>query len=196
MPQKKVAFFFAFPSPFAALASFRVDDIVSQAGAVLDPVPVVPPPAQPLSGIAAQLQEFKLDYLREDAARWARRLHIPWKEPDRGRVDASDATAGYLFARAKGVERDFRNAVFRARWCEGKDITNQDVLVECAEDCRLSVNEFLQALRSQKYHQEIGAALGRCLEERVFGVPMFVVNGKRFWGNDRLDFLEEELKRG
>lgn len=195
MPQKKVAFFFAFPSPFAALASFRVDDIVADAGAVLDPVPVVPPPSAPLTGLAAQLQEFKLDYLYEDAARWARKLHIPWKEPARGRVDASDATAGYLFARTKGVERDFRNAVFRARWCEGKDIAAQDVLVDCAEECRLSVNEFLQSLRSRKYHEEIPAALARCLEERVFGVPMFIVNGKRFWGNDRLDFLAEELKR-
>jgi len=196
VPQKTVAFFFAFPSPFAALASFRIDDLVAEAGAALDPVPVVPPPAEPLSGIAAQLQEFKLDYLREDAARWARRLHIPWKEPERGRVDAADATAAYLFARTKGAERDFRNAVFRARWCEGKDIADSDVLVECAEECRLSANEFLQSLRSQKYHQEIPAALARCLEERVFGVPMFIVNGKRFWGNDRLDFLAEELKRG
>lgn len=195
MSQKKVAFFFAFGSPFAALASFRVDDLVSECGAVLDPVAVVPPPADPPTGLAAQLQEFKLDYLREDAARWARRLHIPWKEPERGRVDSTDATAGYLFARTKGAERDFRNAVFRARWCEGKDISDQDVLSECAQDCRLSVNEFLQALRSKQYHGELDAALVRCLEERVFGVPIFVFNGKRFWGNDRLDFLVEELKR-
>lgn len=195
MSQKKVAFYFAFSSPYAALASFRVDDLVVQAGAEIDAVPVVPPAAEPLSGLAAQLQEFKMDYLREDAARWARKLHIPWKEPERGRVDATDATAGYLFARSKGVERDFRNAVFRARWCEGKDIADQDVLVECATDCRLSVNEFLQALRGRQYHQEIPAALGRCLEERVFGVPMFIVNGKRFWGNDRLDFVKEELER-
>jgi len=195
VPEKKVAFFFAFASPFAALASFRVDDLVGECGAVLDPVAIVPPPAEPLTGLAAQLQEFKLEYLHEDAARWARRLHIPWKEPARGRVDATDATAGYLFARTKGVERDYRNAVFRARWCEGKDIADQKVLIECAEDCRLSTNEFLQALRSQQYHEGLSAALARCLEERVFGVPMFVVNGKRFWGNDRLDFLVEELKR-
>lgn len=196
MPQKKVVFFFSLHSPFAALASFRVDDIVADAGAALEPVAVVPPPMDPPTGIAAQLQEFKLEYLYEDAARWARHLHIPWKEPDRGRVDPTDATAAYLFASTKGMERDFRNAVFRARWCEGRDISSHDVLAECADECRLSVNEFMQALRSRKYHEQIPAAIARCLEERVFGVPMFVFNGKRFWGNDRLDFLAEELRRG
>ena len=27
------------------------------------------------------------------------------------------------------------------------------------------------------------------LEDRVFGVPLFVLDGERFWGNDRLEFL-------
>jgi 2-hydroxychromene-2-carboxylate isomerase len=40
----------------------------------------------------------------------------------------------------------------------------------------------------------VRAAAG--LEDGVFGVPLFVVDGERFWGNDRLDFLLETLKRG
>ena len=35
----------------------------------------------------------------------------------------------------------------------------------------------------------------RCTEtdarHRIFGVPIFVVNSTRFWGNDRLDVLSE-----
>ena len=37
-------------------------------------------------------------------------------------------------------------------------------------------------------------ALQQCLEERIFGVPTFVVDGQRFWGNDRIDFLLDELR--
>jgi 2-hydroxychromene-2-carboxylate isomerase len=188
-----VTFYFSFQSPYAALASFRIDDLLAGMGVELDPVPVVPPPSDPPTGLAAQILEFKRSYMLEDAARWANKLNIPWRVPAQREVDVTDASAGYMFARTKGLERDFRNAVFRARWCEGKNIGDHDVLVECAEDCRLSPTEFLQVLRSKTHHHQVEEALLRCLEDEVFGVPLFVANGKRFWGNDRIDFLLEEL---
>lgn len=33
----------------------------------------------------------------------------------------------------------------------------------------------------------------RALQAQVFGAPTWVVAGERFWGQDRLDFLEERL---
>ena len=196
MPRKVVKYYFAFPSPFAALADSRIDDLVARAGAELDPVPVVPPQQPPASGVAAQLQEFKLSYLFEDAARWARKLGLPWKEPEPRIVDSADAAAGWYFARERGKERAYRNAVFRARWGEGKNISDRDVLAACAEQVGLPRAEFVKALDDQRYRDEVPKALYRCMEDRIFGVPIFIVDGKRFWGNDRLDFLAEELARG
>jgi 2-hydroxychromene-2-carboxylate isomerase len=196
MPRKVVKYYFAFPSPFAALADARIDDLVARAGAELDPIPVVPPQQPPATGVAAQLQEFKLGYMFEDAARWARKLGLPWKEPEPRIVDTTDAAAGYYFARARGKERAYRNAVFRARWGEGKNVSDRDVLAACAEQAGLPRVEFLKALDDPRWRDEVPKALQRCMEDRIFGVPIFLVDGKRFWGNDRLDFLAEELGRG
>jgi 2-hydroxychromene-2-carboxylate isomerase len=196
MPRKVVKYYFAFPSPFAALADSRIDDLVARAGAELDPVPVVPPQQPPATGVAAQLQEFKLSYLFEDAARWARKLGLSWKEPEPRIVDSTDAAAGYYFARERGKERAYRNAVFRARWGEGKNISERDVLAACAEQAGLPRAEFVKALDDPRYRDEVPKALYRCMEDRIFGVPIFIVDGKRFWGNDRLDFLAEALGRG
>ena len=99
---RTVRYFFAFQSPFAALADGRVDALVAETGAVLDPVPVVPPPQPEPTGVAAQLAEFKVSYLFEDAARWAARLGVPWHPPESRIVDATDAAAGYYFARTQG----------------------------------------------------------------------------------------------
>jgi 2-hydroxychromene-2-carboxylate isomerase len=188
-----VKYFFAFPSPFAALADTRIDDLVTKAGAVLEPIPVVPPQQPGPSGLAAQLAEFKLSYLLEDAGRWAHQLGVPWNPPEQRTVDSTDAAAGYYFARAQSKERGYRNAVFRARWSEGRPIDDHAVLADCAGKAGLSRDAFLDALRSRQYHDEVPKALMRCMEERIFGVPIFVVGGKRFWGNDRLDFLAAEL---
>ena len=45
-----------------------------------------------------------------------------------------------------------------------------------------------------RYHDEVPKTLALARQERVFGVPIFVVEDKRFWGNDRIEFLLEELR--
>lgn len=193
---RTVKYFFAFQSPFAALADARIDDLVARSGAVLEPIPIVPPAQPAPTGLAAQLAEFRLSYILEDAARWAKRLGMPWQPPAERVVDGTPAAAGWYFARAHGAERPYRNAVFRARWGEGRDIADHAVLADCAAAAELPRAAFLDALGAKKHHDEVPQALALCMQERVFGVPFFVVDGQRFWGNDRLDFLEEELRGG
>jgi 2-hydroxychromene-2-carboxylate isomerase len=168
---------------------------VGEAGGELTPVPIVPPPSDPPTGLAGQVYEFKRSYIYEDAARWAEKLGLAWNPPEDLTVDVTDASAGWYFARDKGGERGYRNRVFRARWCEGRDIGQPEVLADCAGQAGLNRDEFLDALRTKRYHEEVPKALALCMQEKVFGVPIFVVNGKRLWGNDRIDFLLEELRR-
>ena len=189
MARKRVKYFFAFVSPFAALADARIDDVVTGAGADLVPIPLVPPQiGGPLTGVAAQLREFRLSYGREDAVRWARKLDLRW-QPHTAVVDSTDAVAGWYAAAAAGKERGYRNAVFRARWSEGRDIADREVLADCAARAGVGRDAFLDALAD-----DVPKALQQCLEERIFGVPTFVVDGQRFWGNDRIDFLLDELR--
>jgi len=193
MAGKQVKYYFAFPSPFAALADSRIDDLMARSGAELVPIPIVPPPAEPPTGIAAQIAAAKLSYLLEDAQRWAHKLGLKWQVPAQITIDSTDAAAGYYFAREKGKERGYRNAVFRARWGEGRNIADREVLAECAVKVGLARAEFLAALDNPRYRDEVPKALMLCMEDKIFGVPIFIVDGKRYWGNDRLDFLAEAL---
>ena len=59
-------------------------------------------------------------------------------------------------------QRGYRNAVFRARWGEGRDIGDSKVLADCAENAGLSRGEFLEALRKKQYHDEVPKALALC----------------------------------
>ncbi len=191
----RVLYFFAFRSPYAALANFRIDDLVGDAGGKLEAIPVLPPDSLTPVGEGSPLADIKMEYLREDAERWARRLHIPWCASPPGPGGGRETIAGYYYAKEHGQERHFRNAVFRSRWCEGKDINDLDVLAECAEDCRLSPNRFLQALRTKLFDPPVDSGLARCIEHKVFGVPTFIYDGQRFWGNDRLDLMIDALRR-
>lgn len=196
MSRPRVQYFFAFGSPYAGLADSRIDDLVDRAGGDLEPIPVVPPPSDPPEGLAATLQEFKRSYMFEDCARWADELGLPWRFPVDAPIDGNDATAGWYFAVEQGAERAYRNAVFRARCSEGADLDDTGVLGECAVAAGLDRAAFDEALRAKTYHDEIAKALQRVVEARVFGVPLFVHDGARYWGNDRVEHLIEALGRG
>ncbi len=200
MPRPTVRYYFAFGSPFAYLANTRIDAEVEAAGGELLPLPVLPPPAtgpEP-EGIAKTLQDFKQSYWPEDCARWARRLGVPFQMPaarDTPASDATDATAGWYFAREAGREREYRRAVFHAYWGEGKALADHEVLADAAARADLDREAFLESITSRRLHDEIPKVLQGALQDRVFGVPLFVVNGERYWGNDRIDFLVEALRQ-
>ena len=194
MSARRVRYYFAFSSPYAALADTQIDALVEETGAGLAPIPIVAPPADPPQGIAATILEHKRSYAAEDAARWAARLGVPWR-PHEGPVDPTDASLGYWFAAGRGVERGYRKAVLRARYGEARDISDRGVLTECAQALGLPRDEFLAALDDERTRRAFEEGLRTAFNDRVFGVPLFVVDGTRFWGNDRLDFLAEALRR-
>jgi 2-hydroxychromene-2-carboxylate isomerase len=191
---RQVLYFFAFASPYAALADARIDELVAKTGAELVPIPLAPN-LDPPQGLAATLRQFRLAFMREDCERCAADQGLAWKFPwdDGPPTDNTPASAGWYFAREKGKERAYRNAVFRARASEGRDITDPEVLADCAARAGLDRADFREALRSGRYLGEVPKALQLCMEHRCFGVPFFVVDGKHFWGNDRIDHLLREL---
>jgi len=191
---RQVLYFFAFASPYAALADARIDDLVADAGAELVPIAIAPslPPPQ---GLAATLRQFRLAFMREDCERCAADLGLAWSFPwgDGSPTDNVPASAGWHFARERGKERGYRNAVFRARASKGRDIADPEVLADCAAEAGLDRAELLEALRSRRYLDEVPKTLPLCMEHRCFGVPFFAVDGKQFWGHDRLEHLRREL---
>ena len=96
-------------------------------------------------------------------------------------------------AHEENAERAYREGVFRACWAEGRDIADREVLGDCARDAGLSRDNFLKRLDHEQYRNAVLARAVAGLEDRVFGVPFFVVDGKRFWGNDRIEFLLDAL---
>jgi 2-hydroxychromene-2-carboxylate isomerase len=191
---RQVLYFFTFGSPYAALADARIDDLVAAAEAELVPIPVAPV-LDPPQGLAATLREFRIGFMREDCERCAAEQGLPWSFPwdEASPLDNVPASAGWYFAREKGRERGYRNAVFRARASEGRDVSDPQVLADCAAAAGLDRAEFLEALESGRYLEEVPKTLQLCMEHRCFGVPFFVVDGKHFWGNDRIEQLLREL---
>ena len=57
------------------------------------------------------------------------------------------------------------------------------------------MKNFLEGVDDQKIKDELKNFTQAAYAKEIFGAPTFVVNGKVFWGQDRLEFALNEYSR-
>jgi len=159
----------------------RMQDVYAGSGGIL------------LANRSSQRQAYRITELK----RWRSRLGIPLNiEPEFFPCDVDLASCVVIAGQRQGVPiADFVNGVMRAIWAEDRDVSDPAVLVALAERCGLNGPELLDAAGNQAVREEYRGNTARALAIGVFGSPFYVFAGELFWGQDRLDMLEESIVR-
>jgi 2-hydroxychromene-2-carboxylate isomerase len=138
-----------------------------------------------------QRQAYRITELK----RWRSRLGIPVNiEPKFYPADVDLASCVVIAAQQRGLPvADFVNAVMRAVWAEDRNVADPGVAI--AERCGLEGRALLEAADAQAVRAEYRGNTERALAAGVFGSPFYAFAGELFWGQDRLDMLEEAIVR-
>lgn len=188
-------------SPWTYLGHQRLREIARAAGAAINIRPVdfgrIFPASGglPLKQRAPQRQAYRLMEL----ARWRKRLAVPLTIQPKFFPVSGDPGARFIVAAdiVKGTEAalDVAHAIMRGCWAEERDIADAATLDAIVTSCGLAPAQ----LRDDKVAAEAQARYDRYTEEalarNVFGAPTYAVGDELFWGQDRLDFVAEALKR-
>ena len=138
----------------------------------------------------------KLKNRRRDLMRWAERYDLPFHMPERFPIKTSPALRGSLAARQLGCERDYLFEVFARYWERNDDsVADYDGVVAAAQAIGCDANEFDELVRSDDIGAQLRAATQAALDREIFGAPSVVVGDELYWGKDRMEFVEDELKR-
>jgi len=192
---KTIDFYLDFISPFAYLASFRVPGLAREYGARIAYHAIDLTAAKRAAGNTGPANREippKIRYLMADLQRWAKRYGVPLVPPSG--FDSASANRGLLWAREKGREEAYVRAVYDAIWGSGGNPADLRLLRSAVEKAGLPGDEFEAAVGSEELSAPYQDVNGQAQARGVFGVPIFVVDDQMFWGNDRLDFLEEYLR--
>ena len=63
------------------------------------------------------------------------------------------------------------------------------------DNLNIDKDKFFNDLKNQSIKDELKKVTNDAFERDVFGAPTFIVNKKLFWGQDRLEYAIEELKK-
>jgi 2-hydroxychromene-2-carboxylate isomerase len=136
--------------------------------------------------------KVKLPLARQDVARWARRMGIPCNPPP-PTTDPTIAGLGSLLAEEKDCLQEYVIEVMRCEWAGSQDIGQREILIPIAESIGLDAKELEAVLDDPASQKKLDDNWKEAQSLGVIGVPSFVINDQIFWGNDRMDFLEEYL---
>jgi 2-hydroxychromene-2-carboxylate isomerase len=109
-----------------------------------------------------------------------------------GQFPTAPLHLAYLGALALGQQEAAMKCFFEAMWVAPTDVNSDEGAIKVMANAGIENAETLWANRAanQARMDEIEE---QAVQDGVFGVPSFVVDGRIYFGNDRLMFLEEEL---
>ena len=134
-------------------------------------------------------------YARMDLARWAQRYGLTLNPSDMRANDGDACSRAVLAAGSPAGAEAITLALYRAGWSEGKPLaTTGDILAVIAA-AGIDPGPIAARIDAPEVVTQLEANTDEAAERGVFGSPSIFVGETLFFGNDRLDFVREELAR-
>jgi 2-hydroxychromene-2-carboxylate isomerase len=193
---KSLDVYWDFSSPFAYLGCAQVEALARRTGATVNWRPILLGGLfKSLGGPEIPLATFapsKYQWILKDLERWGAYWGVPLKWPSRFPTLSLKALRMYL-ALPESHQNQYRNTVFKAFWAEDKDIADESVLASSIGDDAVA-REALAKMNSDAVKLALRTSTEEAAKRGVFGVPSFFVDGELYWGQDRLELVEDALR--
>jgi 2-hydroxychromene-2-carboxylate isomerase len=110
----------------------------------------------------------------------------------------SDPVIGHrmlLAALKEGSDvRQFVGNALKILWVNDLDIQDPKVMVQVANQSGLKGDALLEKSHDVAIQADIDSLTQEAVERQVFGTPFFFYRDEPFWGQDRLEMLEEMIR--
>ena len=182
-------------SPWAYLGAQRFYDLQKKYDFAIEHYPLDILKLFNLSGglPLAKRAEQRKAYRMMELQRWQKKLNlsinfVPKYFPP---SDVVKASCMILSIREQNMQNLLSLNLLKCVWTDDKDIGEINTLLEVCKNLKINGDELLE--KSKKFENTYYSLADTAAKRNVFGSPSYVLNDEVFWGQDRLDLLEERI---
>jgi 2-hydroxychromene-2-carboxylate isomerase len=193
---KKIDFYFDFGSPYSYLAYTQIKKFEKETGEKVNYMPVLVGGLHKLAGITAPaFIPLKAKYLIKDCKIWADKYKVKYQFNRYFPIKTVNLMRFALVAEKDNFLRSFVDKTFNAIWVDSLNMNNDEVFLKFIKGQDINSDLFSLKYNDPFVKNELIKRTDESFAKGVFGVPTFIVNGKLFWGQDRLEFVLSEAKK-
>jgi 2-hydroxychromene-2-carboxylate isomerase len=195
-----IDYYFSLVSPWAYIGHAPFMNIVERHGVEINYKPVflgrvfAETGGLPLPQRHPARQRYRLVELQ----RWREKRGLSFKlQPKHWPFDVNLADRMVIAIAASGRSPDaFLRRAYAALWEEERNLGDPLVLAELAEQAGYDSSTLLDIATGSTTEAIYALNLENAVAGDVFGSPAYVLEGEVFWGQDRLDLLDDALASG
>ena len=192
---KRVTFYYDYGSAPSYVAYKRLPAIAARTGAEIEYRPALVGGMfktlgnQPPVEIPAKAAWFWADITRQ-AARHA----VPFtRNPHFASFRSLALMRGAMVAAQDGQIVAYSDAVYDAMWGKGLNLTDPAIIADVLSAAGFDAKHIFAGADSDAAKAKLRTQTDEAIARGAFGVPTFFVDDTMFFGQDRLDFVEEAL---
>lgn len=196
---KRVEFWFDVGSPYSYIAYKALPKIATARGATIDWRPMLLGGVFKATGNQSPVTvPAKGRWTKLDLDRWARRIGAPFQLNPHFPVNTLVLMRGLRGVLLREGEAAFLRhlaVIFSGMWENALNMGDESELKRTFDAAGLDAAAFVALANDPEVKDALKADTESAVARGVFGAPSFFVGDDLFWGQDRLDFVDEALAR-
>lgn len=129
-----------------------------------------------------------------DLPRFARRYGVELNFNPHFPINTLNLMRMVIAAERMDCAKAFIDAVFAAVWIHGKNMGDMETVAAVLAENGLDAQSLMDLSQTADVKAALIASTDAAVQRGVFGAPTFFIDGDMFFGQDRLDFVEERLQ--
>ena len=192
---KSIDFYFDFISPYSYLAHKKIQIIKKEKNIIFNYKAILVGGLHNLQGITAPaFIKPKLKHMISDCNLIAEKDNFAFMWNSKFPLNSLNIMRGYLYLNNETKDL-YLNVIFDGYWRDNLDVSNEKILTSLLKKYKIDTYAFHKGIKNSKIKDELKSVTQVAHEKGIFGTPTFVVNGKIFWGQDRLEFALNEYNK-
>ncbi len=189
-----VEFYFDYGSPYSYIGHLRLPEVLRRAEATAAYRPMLLGGVFQLTGnTSPAFNKVKWSHSQRDLDRFVAKYQVPFQRNPFFPVNTLKLMRGAVVALEEGYLVPYTDAVFAGMWRDARDMGDEAVIAATLRAAGLDDARLLARITEDGVKQTLKAWTEAAVARGVFGAPTFFVGDEMFFGQDRLDFVEDAL---
>lgn len=200
LSEKTIDFYFSFISLYTYIGYEAFQDLAKRHNLKINYKPIDLHEIFQLSGglPVSKRPPQRQSYRLVEMQRWSHTREIPLVLKPKHHPANPEIGHRMLLAALENQQNvvEFIGNALKILWVDDRNIEDHKIIVAAANRAGLDGKALYEQSLNPKYIDQLTQITNEAFERQVFGTPFFIYRGEPFWGQDRLEMLEDLITSG